>query len=150
MLTPFMLSIGIVSPAEPAAGVYEDENNVDDQNAQDGMLQPIDNPKQAAEDAEEKSNPFFAADEPEAREDKGCSTPVHAITPLLLFSPRRCISGGGDAFLESQSSGGLGVVHGPWESALQGNPRGTSTVHIDYTGQMSGSQYAKKSCGFKS
>lgn len=66
MLTPFMFSVGLIRPVEPAAGVYEDEKDVDDQNAQEGMPQPMDNPKQTPDDADEKSYPFFTADEPES------------------------------------------------------------------------------------
>jgi len=101
-----MFYVGIVRPAEPAAGVYENENDVDDQNAQDGMLKPIDSPKQTPDDADEKSYPFFTADEPESREDKGRSYPIHAITPLLLyFAVPSCLRRRG-CLLDSQSSGG--------------------------------------------
>ncbi len=138
-------------PKKPATRVYENENGVDDCDAGNACPQAKDGPQHAAEDAKEKANAFFAADEPEAREDKGCSAPVHAITPLLLFRRGVVSLEAGMPSLSHNRPAGLGVVHGPWESALQGNPRGTFTVVSDYTGQMLVSQPSNSSkiCFYK-
>ncbi len=138
-------------PKKPATRVNENENDVDDCDAGNACPQAKDGPQHAAEDAKEKANAFFAADEPEAREDKGCSAPVHAITPLLLFRRGVVSLEAGMPSLSHNRPAGLGVVHGPWESALQGNPRGTFTVVSDYTGQMLVSQPSNSSkiCFYK-
>ena len=127
-------------PEKPATRINEYENNVDDCDAGNTCPQAKDSPQHAADDAKKESYSFFAADEPEARENKGCSAPVHAITPLLLIRRGVVSLEAGMPSLSHNRPAGLGVVHGPWESALQGNPRGTSTVNLDYTGQMLGGQ----------
>jgi len=130
-------------PKIPATRVNENENDVDDCDAGNACPQAKDGPQHAAEDAKEKANAFFAADEPEAREDKGCSAPVHAITPLLLFRRGVVSLEAGMPSWSHNRPAGLGVVHGPWESALQGNPRGAFIIQNNYTGQMSGGQSRK-------
>ena len=112
-------------PKKPATRVNENENNVDDYDAGNAFIQSEYCPKHAADDAQDKPDTFFAADEPKAYKDKGGSAPVHAITPLLLFRRGVVSLEAGMPSLGHNRPAGLGVVHGPWESALQGNPRGT-------------------------
>ncbi len=134
------MACDISVPKKPATRVNENENNVYDCDAGNACPQAKDSPHHAAKGTKEKANAFFAADEPEAREDKGCSAPVHAITPLLLFRRGVVSLEAGMPSLSHNRPAGLGVVHGPWESALQGNPRGISTFDPYYTGQMLGGQ----------
>lgn len=135
------MACDISVPEKPATRVNENENDVDDCDAGNAFMQAKNCPKNAADDAQDKSCPFFTADEPEAYKDKGGSAPVHVITPFLLHFRRSVVSQeAGMPSMSHNRPAGLGVVHGPWESALQGNPRGTFIVQYDYTGQMLGSQ----------
>lgn len=121
-------------PEKPATRINENENDVDDCDAGNTCPQAKDSPQHAANDAKEKSDTFFAADEPEAREDKGCSAPVHAITPFQLLFRRGVVSpeAGMPSWFHNRPAG-FGVVHEPWESALQGNPRGNFKAKSDFT-----------------
>ena len=112
-------------PEKPATRINENEDDVDDCDAGNAFPKAEKGPQYAADYAQDKPDSFFAADEPKAGQDKGCSAPVHAITPfLLLFAVPSCFRRRGCLPGFTIVRRGLGVVHGPWESVLQGNPRG--------------------------
>jgi len=130
-------------PEKPATRINENEDDVDDCDAGNAFSHAEYGPEYAADNTEEKSDSFFAADEPEAGYDKGSSAPVHVITPFQSFSPTRRVSGGGDAFLDSQSSGGF--WGGAWTVGIgpTGEPARNSSFRSYYTGQMSSGQSRK-------
>ena len=126
-------------PEKPATRVYENENDVDDCDAGNTCPQAEYSPQHAADDAKEKSYAFFAADEPEAREDKGCSAPVHAITPLLLFRRGVVSPEAGMPSLSHNRPAGLGWCMGRGYRPGRGTREESSVVN-NYTGQMFGCQ----------